>query len=42
MAAKKQAGTFAQVVPLLVPGAAFDVGAALTWFEQMVMPRFPV
>jgi len=42
MASKQQAGVFDQVAPLLVPGAQFDVVAAKTWFDDVVLPHFPL
>ena len=38
---KQKAGIFAQVAPLLVPGAAFEGDTACAWFLQTVVPRFP-
>lgn len=41
MADKARRGIFADVLPLLVPGAAYDPDAAQAWFAKTVLPRFP-
>lgn len=42
MLTKKQAGTFAQVAPLLVPGNPYNPDDAKDWFEATVLPLFPI
>lgn len=41
MADKARRGVFADVLPLLVPGTAYDPTAAETWFVETMIPRFP-
>lgn len=41
MADKARRGIFADVLPLLVPGAVYHPDAAQAWFAKTVLPRFP-
>ena len=42
MAEKKQAGIFAQVLPLLIPGDPYEPAIAEAWFDATIVPLFPI
>lgn len=41
IASKGRREVFADVLPLLVPGATYDPATALAWFQETMLPRFP-